>query len=114
MFVSEVEAFADYYDHGADCCPDPDESEYIRQKADEARAFAETLRKAPAFNKVLAMAAYSIAEYAVDVGDRELFDELVALADGFAVKAAKAAEARSHCSPTAGNASAMSPQVTRC
>jgi hypothetical protein len=86
ILTEEAVSFADYYAHEAVCCNDPDESEFIRQKADDARDLAVSLRNSPAFDKVLAMVAYSIAEFAVDVGDRELFDEMAGLADSFAVR----------------------------
>jgi hypothetical protein len=86
MLVSEAESFADYYPHNAICCRDPDESEFIRQQAEEARDLAADLQKSPAYPVVLSAAAARLAGYCMQVSDFEMADEMASLADGFAAQ----------------------------
>ena len=61
------------------CCRDPDESEFIRQQAEEARDLAADLQKSPAYPVVLSAAAARLAGYCTQVSDFEMADEMASL-----------------------------------
>jgi hypothetical protein len=89
MLAYEAAAFAKIIEHRATQYRDtePKEIELIREKADHARNLAATVGKLIDRN-ALAMAAYRLAEFAAEIGDRKLADEMVSLANSFVARAA--------------------------
>ena len=86
--LARPKSFADYYAHNAMCCRDLDESEFIRQQAEEARDFAADLQKSPAYPVVLSAAAAHLAGYCTPVSDFKMADEMASPADDFAAQQA--------------------------
>ena len=90
MLADEAESFAEYYLHAAapSRSSDPDEYEFIRQKANDAREIAAALSKPAGFVEV-SMAAKRRAKHCLEVGDFKMHDEMVTLANSYVARAVR-------------------------
>ena len=89
MLADEAESLAEYYLHAAapSRSSDPDEYEFNRQKANDARDIAAALSNPIGF-VALSMAAKRLAKHCLEVGDVKMHSKMVALANSYVARAA--------------------------
>jgi hypothetical protein len=86
MLADEAESLAEYYLHAASPSrsSDPDEYEFIRQKADDVRDIAAALSNPIGFVALV----NRLAKHCLEVGDFKMHDEMIALANSYVARAA--------------------------